>query len=57
METGEGMARWASGSRPFSSSSTGTGLVSFEAEDLAALTETLIGRATLNDGGFLYASF
>jgi len=45
------------GSRRFSSSLTGTGLVSFEAEDLAALTESLIGRATLTDDGFLYASF
>ena len=60
------MSRWRrerawragrAGSRPFSSSSTGTGLESFEAEDLAALTEALIGRATLTDGGFLYASF
>jgi hypothetical protein len=45
------------GSRRFSSSSTGTGLVSFEAEELAALAEALIGWATLTDGGFLYASF
>ena len=29
----------------------------FEAEDLAALAEALIGRATLTDGGFLYTSF
>jgi len=57
METGEGMARWARGEQTFCFSSTGTGLMSFEAEDLAALTEALVGRATLTDDGFLYASF
>ena len=31
--------------------------MSFKAEDLAALTEALIGRTTLTDDGFLYASF
>lgn len=52
------MARRASGGADRSvSSGTGTGLVNLEAEDLAALTEALIGRAILTDDGFLYPSF
>jgi hypothetical protein len=56
METGEGMARWASGEQMVQFLVDRNRLESFEAEDLAALTEALIGRATLTGDGFLYAS-
>jgi hypothetical protein len=47
MATGEGMARWAIGERTVQFLVDRNRLESFEAEDLAALTEVLVGRATL----------
>ena len=46
-ETGAGMARWASREQTVQFLVHRNRLESFEAEDLAALTETLIGRAIL----------
>ena len=47
METGEGMARWAKGEQAVEFLVDRNRLESFEADDLAALTEALIGRAAL----------
>lgn len=44
-ETGEGMARWAKGEQAVQFLVDRDRLESFEAEDLAALAEALIGRA------------
>jgi hypothetical protein len=46
-EAGEGMARWAIGEQTVQFLVDRNRLESFEAEDLAALTEALIGRAVL----------
>jgi hypothetical protein len=47
MATGEDMARWAIGERTVQFLVDRNRLESFEAKDLAALTEALIGRAVL----------
>jgi hypothetical protein len=47
MATGEGMARWAKGEQTVQFLVDRNRLESFEADDLAALTEALIGRAVL----------
>jgi tellurite resistance protein len=47
MATGEDMVRWARGEQTVQFLVGRNRLEGFEAEDLAALTETLIGRADL----------